>query len=341
MKQYDLVAIGRAFTDIVAKVDAGFLKRYDLVKGQGTELSPHELIFLRSELSSYEILPGGAPSNTAAGVAALGGRAAFFGKVCNDIAGRAFRKVFVDDGIAFPNADMPSGPDALSATCLILVTPDNEATMAYCRGVADHLVRGDIDADIIRSAKLLLIQSHLLLSEQSRDAVEYALQLAPEAGCEIVLSLHDLHLSASGRKLFLDQYYPKAGIVIGNKGEVRELFGDADPVQFKESPTLHVMTDGAKGAWISGRGELVHVPAVNVLMMPNTVGAGDQFAAGFLYGYAHNLSYERAARLGSEAAAAIMQSQGTRPKGSWEGIAARYILRTAILPEEDFRKQNG
>jgi sugar/nucleoside kinase (ribokinase family) len=322
--EYVATTIGRAFTDVVADIDTAFLKHHRLTKGRGVEVTPVELLEIRSNLENYMLQPGGSPSNTAAGISALGGRAVFFGKVCDDMGGRAFRNAFSQGNVTFPTPSYPAEAGAISATCLVLTSEDDEVTMAYNRGVADRLTREDIVADMITDSAILLIQAHMLISSESRDATAYAVSLARKANRKVAITLNDLYVNPD-QLGFLSQ----ADIVLGNLREARAAFPGRVIQDFRNEAKLFIITDGERGATIAGQGNNIAVPSPELVpsaeaARPSFVGAGAQFCAGFLFGYAHHLPLEECARLGSETAAAVMRSAGARPKGDWTGIAARY-----------------
>ena len=329
--QYDIVGIGRAFTDFIADVDDSFLRRNGLIKGRGVDASPARILAIRSELEGYT-QPGGSPSNTVAGIAALGGTAAFIGKVCDDAGGRAFRNAFRQGNILFPNADHPAGANAISATCLVLSTPDESVTMVSNPGVADRLTRAEIDPELIGGSRLLHIQGHLLASPECGDTMQYAIDIAHRANRRVSISLNDLYLP-QGQNGFLS----RADFLIGNRREFAHNYPGRDIADFRDSAAINVITDGGNGAYVAGHGNIVHAPAISLVpsaeaAIPSYVGAGDQFAAGFLFGFLNGLNYAQCGRLGAETAAAVMRSASARPKGDWRGIGANYVKSSARGP---------
>ncbi len=177
--EYDLVAAGRPYTDIIVQTSDDIIRRYGLRKGKITEISPQKMIELRSEFTGYTIYPGGSPPNTVAGFAALGGKAAFLGKVCDDAGGRNFRNAFRQGGILFPNTDYPAMPGAITATTLVLVTPDDIGTIVYCPGVSDELTQADVFPEVIAASHLFYMQAHFVFSEKTRNFVFPALEVTP------------------------------------------------------------------------------------------------------------------------------------------------------------------
>ena len=327
---YDLVGIGRAFTDVIAEVDNEFIVSNGLPKGRGVDVSALELIRIRSELETCTLQPGGSASNTVAGVASLGGKAAFIGKLCNDASGRSFRNAFRQVDVLFPTTDYPFESGMMSPTCLVLMTPEGSVTIVNNQGVADKLTRDDIDTSIISDSSALLIPAEMLASRESADATGFAIDVALRSNRKIAISLNNLYLK--GKNDFL----ARADFVFGNKNEFKHNFPGAELEDFRNTDTIYIITDGSNGARIAGKTHLMHVPAVDLVpnaqtAVPSYVGAGDQFAAGFLFGFAKGLPYIECGRLGAETAAAVLRSAGARPKGDWTSIAARYIHAPAML----------
>ena len=324
MEQFDLVAIARPFVDVIAEVDDQFLKSCDVRKGGLVEVSTRDLMALRSEITNYKILPGGSLSNTAAGLAALGAKTVFLGKLCNDAGGRVFRNAFHHGGIFFPNKDYPDKPGAITATCLVLVTPDGEGTVIYSVGIADQLNDEDLFPDIIASARMVFIEAHFLIKPESHK-IYSAIEVSKSARRPVAFALHAIGLNDDQRKIMLN-HYKDAEIMIGNRREFKALFGETEISSFRDNKTLMVMTDAENGVFLSGHDEYHHIPPHRLGSKPNTVGAGDQFAAGFLFGYLNGLPIERCGVLGSETADEILEVEGARPIGSWQHIAERYAV---------------
>jgi sugar/nucleoside kinase (ribokinase family) len=208
----------------------------------------------------------------------------------------------------------------------VLIAPDGDITMPYSCGVADQLTMADIYLEIIESGKMLLLIGHLLFSKSSKAAAREALKTAREAGVPVALSIHKLFLNKTSKRIFLAEYLDQADILIGNRDEVEDLFGSFRLEDFKDQPNLLVMTDAANGVLIAGHGTYLHLPAFETLPRgKDSFGAGDQFAAGFLFGFIRGLSLEECGRFGNETAATIIATLSARPTGSWRDIARRYL----------------
>ena len=232
--------------------------------------------------------------------------------------------------VLFPTLDHPYQTGLMSPTCLILMTPAGSVTIVNNQGVADKLTRDDIDQDIIKDSSILLIPGEMLASKESADATGFAIDTALKANRKVAISLNNLYLKNK------NDFLLKADFIFGNMAEFRHNFSNRTIETFKDADAIHVITDGPQGAHVAGRGYLLHVPPVELIpnaqtAVPSYVGAGDQFAAGFLFGFARGLPYVECGRLGSETAAAILRSVGARPRGDWTGIAAQYPYTPTML----------
>ncbi len=337
--QYDLAAIGLPYIDIIVRVEDSFLERFGLVKRTVRDLQPAQILAIRSELTDYTVYPGGSPSNTCAGIHALGGKAVFMGRVCDDATGRAFRNAFPAGNVLFPNRPYGKDPRATSGIVIVMMTPDDAATVVANPGVGDYLTEADIFPDLIADSRILFLQAHFFTVDTSKAAVGKAIEAAKAAKRIVALSLHGHRFNPERKTIFLEQHMKKADMLVGNRDEFEILFGQLDMKALADQNRLIVMTDGGNGAYILGRGERIHVPPHAVSAPDNTVGAGDAFAAGFFYGYVNGLALRKCGELGAEAANAVLDIPGARPVGSWKNIADKYLqsapasLRRPILAE--------
>jgi sugar/nucleoside kinase (ribokinase family) len=224
----------------------------------------------------------------------------------------------------FPNADHPASADAMTATCMVLVTRDQIATVVNCPGVSDRLTLDDVFPDAIGASQLVFLQAHMLFAPTTSAFCRAALDTAHAARRQVAFSLHDHRMSPAQAAVFRDKHLAETNILVGNRDEFELLF-DTPFEAFRDGATIMAMTDGANGAYIAGQGELHHVAPHKLGTRPNTVGAGDQFAAGLLFGYLHGLPLVRCGELGAETAAAILEIPAARPPGSWKHISAKYI----------------
>jgi sugar/nucleoside kinase (ribokinase family) len=312
----DVVAIGDAMVDVIAHVDDGFLARHELVKGAMT------LIDERAALALYERMPpaievsGGSAANTAAGVASLGGRAAYIGKVADDELGAVFRHDLRAIGVAYDV--LPAAGGAPTGRCLILVTPDAERTMQTYLGAGVDLAAEDVRDDIVAAARVTYLEGYLWDPPKAKQAFVRAAQVAHAAGRKVSLTLSDAFCVERHRAGFLDLVEHHVDILFANEAEITALY----QVRAFDDALQHVrrhcevaaLTRGARGSIIL-RGDEVHViDAARVGPVVDVTGAGDLYAAGFLYGYTQGLDLATCGRIGSLAAAEVISHAGARPE---------------------------
>jgi len=321
--ELDVVTVGHAIVDVLAHCDDALVAAHGLVKGTMT------LVDLERSAAVYDSMPagvevsGGSAANTAAGVASLGGRAAFVGKVRDDELGEIFTHDLRSTGVVYSTAPGTSGPP--TARCLILVTPDAERTMNTYLGVAGELAAGDVDAALVASAGITYVEGYLVGLPSAEGALEAAVDAAHRAGRRVALTLSDPSWVALQRDAFT-ALLPMVDILLGNETEALEITGEATldaalATLTKTSPVVAV-TRGAQGAAASDGTDTVSVPAEPVAHVDDTTGAGDLFAAGFLLGLARERPLGDCLRLGALAAAEVISHTGARPQTSLAALAA-------------------
>lgn len=313
----DIVAIGDAIVDVIATCDDAFLARHHLPKGSMQLLEPEAADRLYDAMGSARETSGGSAANSMAGVAAMGGRAAFIGQVAHDQLGQIFAHDMRALGVRF---DTPPADDGLpTGRCLILVTPDAQRTMNTCPGASHQLRPEALDEGLIRSASILMLEGYLFGPEQPRRALYRAVEIAHSAGTQVAFTLSESVCIADRRGAF--QAMVDGGgvdLLFANEEEALQLTGAADldgalaALQSKV-PTL-VITRGAAGALALAGGQRTDVPAMPVAQVVDTTGAGDLFAAGFLAARCKGLSLERQLITGAIAAAEIISHFGARPE---------------------------
>ena len=319
----DIVTVGSAIVDVLAHVDDDLVNRLGLEKGT-MALVDHD-----RASAVYDAMPpgievsGGSAANTAAGVASLGGAAAFVGKVRDDALGEIFVHDLRSTGVVYTTPPAPSGPP--TARSLILVTPDAERTMNTYLGVAGELGAGDVDTDLIASAGIVYLEGYLVGLPSAEEALTAAIGAADAAGRRIALTLSDPAWVAFQRDAF-SALLPYIDFLVGNEAEALVLTGestlDAALQALTKTCPVVAVTQGAGGAVASdGRGS-VSVPAEPVAKVEDTTGAGDLFAAGFLLGLARKRALMECLRLGTLAAAEVISHLGARPQASLAALAA-------------------
>lgn len=326
MSQFDVTAIGVAFVDVVANVTEDFLKKYQLTKGQGNVLPVSVLRDIRRELEDSRVIPGGTAANAIAGIASLGGKAAFIGKACNDTMGEKFKEAFDKAGVksCVPLEQYDRDIDKATARCLVMVTPDHDRTFAFNMGVCEELNPQDIDVETILNSSVLFIEGQMLVSRRAREAVMLALNTAKENNIKVAFNMHDLNFRAVAVQEVIETIRTRADILIGNEREIRGCFEiDQNVTDLNEFlRILHergqvlAMTRGARGACIFSHKGIDTIASENRDSVVDSTGAGDAFASGFLYGISQNISLPASGKLAALTAAEILKHWGGRPEAS-------------------------
>jgi sugar/nucleoside kinase (ribokinase family) len=317
--------VGNALVDVLASADQATLDALDLVKGT-MALVDHE----RSEAIYAAMGPtteasGGSAANTMAGVAALGGRAAFLGRVADDQLGQAFTHDIRTIGVAFDPTPAPAGGSSVTGHCLVLVTDDAERTMATYLGVASEFGAADLHDGHLSSVQVLYLEGYLWEQPSAKAAMRGAIDLAHASDASVALTMSDPFCVQNHRDEFLELVHNDLEMLFANEEEIMSLFGVVtfdDAVEaVKETGVLAVLTRGAAGSVVVTASGPLEVPAAPVDRVVDTTGAGDLFAAGFLYGITNGLSPEESARLGSVCAAEVISHVGARPQADLRSLA--------------------
>ncbi len=317
-KTYDVLGIGNAIVDVLAKIEDEFLAEQNLVKGSMTLVDAATATDLYGKIGNAIEASGGSAANTMAGIASLGGRSAFTGKVRDDQLGEIFRHDIRASGVAFDSAAAVDGPS--TARCMVMVTPDAQRTMATYLGAAVDLRPNDIDADLVAASEVTYLEGYLWDAPPAKDAFLRAARIAHEAGNKVSLTLSDSFCVDRHRESFLELVRDHVDLLFANEAEITslyqvEVFDDALQAVRGHCQVV-VLTRSEKGAVVLS-GEEVHVvDAAKVDNVVDTTGAGDLFASGFLHGYTQGKGLYDCARIGAAAAAAIIAHFGARPEVS-------------------------
>jgi sugar/nucleoside kinase (ribokinase family) len=321
--RYDVVGIGNAIVDVIARCDDAFLAARNLKKGSMQLIGTDAVRELYGAIGPAVEISGGSAANTIVGVASLGGKAAFIGKVADDELGRIFAHDIRAAGVTF---DTPPAKGSLpTARSLILVTPDGERTMNTFLGVSPELDGGAIKAETVAAGKIVYLEGYLFDREEAKAAFRQAAEIAAKAGRQVALTLSDGFCVDRHRDAFRALVKDKVDILFANESEITSLYQtssfDEAAKEAARDVKLAVLTRSAKGAVIHGDGKSVAVAAVPVPKVVDTTGAGDLYAAGFLYGHANGLPLETCGKLGSLAAAEIISHVGARPEQPLDKLA--------------------
>lgn len=322
--RFDVVGLGNAIVDVIAQTDDAFLTRHSIAKGAMTLIDAHRAKVLEDALAETTVTPGGSAANTIAGLASLGGAGAFIGRVHDDWLGESFAGGTRAIGVHYDTPFAKEG--APTARSVILVSPDGERSMNTYLGASVEIHESDIDEKLIGSAKILYIEGYLWDTEPMKGAVRKAIKAARAAGRQVAFTCSDAFCVGRFRAEFLQLIDDgDVDIVFANEAELMSLYEaerfDEAFQKARAAGCLFAITRSEKGAVIV-EGDAVHMidatPDVAVL---DTTGAGDQFAAGFLYGVARDLGLAASGRLGVMAAGEVISHIGPRPKVTLKTLA--------------------
>ena len=314
--KYDVLGIGNAIFDILGHVEDAALDKAGLAKGSMRLCTSEEVVQVDAMLTEAVRVSGGSAGNTVAGVASLGGRAAFIGKVADDEFGDAYTNDMHRVGIEYRTAPLKGG--APTASSVILVTPDGERTMNTFLGASQELTVADIDNELVDSAAVTFLEGYLFDPPAAKDAFRAAASRAAASGRLAALTLSDTFCVERHRQDFSDLLKSGGiGLVFANKAEALAMF-ETDDIDAACSALADlvphvVVTMSEEGARILKDGEVVRVPAMETEVVDLT-GAGDLFAGGYCLGHARGLSPAESARLGAMSAAEVIAHFGARPQ---------------------------
>lgn len=313
---YDLCAIGNALVDIIVSTDEAFLEANNVTKGAMTLVDDARSKTLYEKAgSAVEMSSGGSAANSLAGFASLGGVSAFMGKVGRDQFGEVFAHDLRAQKVHFATE---TSPHAATGRCLILVTPDAQRSMNTFLGAAVEFSPQDVEAEIVQNAAVTYLEGYLFDRPLAQEAFRKAARLTHEAGRKLSLTLSDTFCVDRHREAFLDLVSNEVDILFANENELKALYQTRDLPSALTSAKAHteiaVVTRGAHGAIIVSKDQTYEVPAHPVASVIDTTGAGDLYAAGFLYGYTQGKNLPEAARIGALAAAEVISHYGPRPQ---------------------------
>jgi sugar/nucleoside kinase (ribokinase family) len=316
MQEHDVVAIGNALVDIIGHCDEAFLARHGCRKGSMQLVDAPTVERLYAAMGPGIEISGGSAANTMAGLASFGGKAAFIGKTATDQFGQVFRHDISAAGVTFDTA--PAGDGEPTGRSLILVTPDGQRTMNTFLGVSPHLGNGEVDADLIRSARILYLEGYLFDRPDAKAAFRQAAEIAAKAGGQVALTLSDPFCVDRHRPEFLELVRKSVDILFANEAEITSLYETASfdeaASRVQADTRLAALTRSEKGSVILSTDKPIEIRAAPVKEVVDTTGAGDLYAAGFLFGLVRDMPLETAGRLGSLAAAEIISHIGARPQ---------------------------
>jgi sugar/nucleoside kinase (ribokinase family) len=322
--RYDVLGIGNAIVDVLARADDDFLTKQGMAKGGMALIDQARADKVYDAMGPTIEISGGSAANTVVGVASLGGRAAFVGKIKDDEFGRTFAHDIRAAGVAFETPPASDGPS--TARCYIMVTPDGERTMNTYLGAAQDLHPRDIDPDAIAAAQITYLEGYLWDPPHAKEAFLKAAKIAHDADRSVALTLSDAFCVDRYRGEFLDLIRNgTVDLVFANERELHSLYQTSDfdsaVKALRSDARLAVVTRSEKGCLVVSREQTEAVQAAPIERIVDATGAGDLFAAGFLVGLARGSDNRDSARLGALAAAEVIQHMGARPETSLKTMA--------------------
>ncbi len=326
--KYGVVAVGNALVDVLSQVSEEFIAdqnaKHGMEKGAMTLVEESRAVDLYAQMPEGVETSGGSAANTMAGFASFGGNGAFIGKVADDALGKVFQNDIKSLGVNFETQPLVVG--ASTGRCMILVTPDADRTMNTFLGASVELSPVDIDSHLIASAKVTYLEGYLFDREQAKKAFITAAEHAHTAGHRIALTLSDPFCVDRHREDFRNLVENHVDILFANEDEIKSLFQTEDfddaISQISNHVEIAAITRSEKGAVIISKDGQVKIDAQAVNNVVDTTGAGDQFAAGFLYGFTEGKPLEECGRLGAIAAAEVISHIGPRPHVTLAELAA-------------------
>lgn len=315
-EEFDVVGVGNAIVDVLARSSDAQVRDLGLAKGAMTLIEADEAEALYAQMGAGVEVSGGSAANTLVGVASLGGRGAYVGKVRDDQLGQVFRHDLRAAGVAFRTAPATSGRS--TARCLIFVTPDAQRTMQTDLGVSVELGPEDIDVATIQGSAVTYLEGYLFDREPAKAAFVRAAEIAHAAGRRVALTLSDPLCVERHRASFMHLVSGHVDVLFANAAEITSLFEiddfDAAVAQIRGHCAIAALTRGPGGSLIVTEDDVATIAAEPVPRVVDTTGAGDLYAAGVLFGLTRGYEIETCGRVGSIASAEVISHYGARPE---------------------------
>ncbi len=326
-KSYDVVGIGNAIVDVLVQADDDLIDNFELTKGTMALVDEAQAERLYASVGPGLETSGGSAANTLAGVAQLGGRAGFIGRVRNDQLGGIFTHDIRSVGARFDTPAATEGPS--TARCLILVTPDAQRTMCTYLGASVGLDPADLDLEMVAQAKVLYLEGYLWDSDEAKAAFIAAAEVARAHGGEVALSLSDAFCVERHRESFQELVDGHVDILFANEMEITALYKansfDEAADQVRGRCKLAALTRSEQGSVVLNGAGTHSIAPFQLGPLLDTTGAGDLYAAGFLHAYTQGQGIEACGRLGSLCAGQVVTQLGPRPQGSLKQLVAQYL----------------
>ncbi len=329
-ERLDVVGIGNALVDVLSNESHEFVVAQALSPGAMTLIDTQRAEQLYAAMGPAVEISGGSAANTLVGVTSLGGSAAFVGRVADDQLGAVFGHDIRAAGVEF--LAKPAAGGEPSGRCLIIVTPDAERTMNTYLGASAQLGPADVDRELVARAQVLYLEGYLWDEPDAKSAYRLAARTAHDAGSRVAFTLSDSFCVERHRSEFLELVESEVDVLFANEDEIMSLYEverfDDALQRVQHHCEIAALTRSEKGAVVVTRDEVHVVDAHPVPAVVDTTGAGDQFAAGFLFGLTHGYHLGTAARLGALAAAEVIAHMGARPEVSLAELAGPLLARS-------------
>ncbi|MDA0717462.1 MAG: adenosine kinase [Cyanobacteria bacterium] len=326
-KTYDVIGIGNAIVDVLVQADDDLIEHFGLTKGTMALVDEAQAEGLYAEVGPGLETSGGSAANTLAGVAQLGGRAGFIGRVRDDQLGRIFTHDIRSVGARFDTPAATEGPS--TARCMILVTPDAQRTMCTYLGASVGLDPADLDLEMVAQAKVLYLEGYLWDNDEAKAAFIAAAEVARDNGGEVALSLSDAFCVERHRESFQELVDGHVDILFANEMEITTLY---EANSFEEAADhvrgrcrLAALTRSELGSVVLNGAATHNVAPFQLGPLLDTTGAGDLYAAGFLHAYTQGQAIDACGKLGSLCAGQVVTQLGPRPRGSLKQLVAQHL----------------
>ncbi|WP_375257845.1 adenosine kinase [Citreimonas sp.] len=318
MKKFQVVGIGNAVVDVITRTDDAFLGDMGIEKGIMQLIEQDRAQQLYAAMGNRVQTPGGSVANTIAGLGNLDARTAFIGRVADDDLGVFYSSAMTNEGIAFTNPPVEGG-ELPTSRCMIFVSPDGERSMNTYLGISAELSSDDVDEAVLENAEAVFLEGYLFDKDKGKEAFLKAARACHKGGGMAGIAISDPFCVERHREDFLRLIENDMDYVIGNEDEIRSLYRnddlEADLKAVSSICDLVICTRSGDGVTIMSKGERIDVPVTRIVPVDAT-GAGDQFAAGFLYGLATGADMATAGRMGVVAATEVIGHMGPRPEAS-------------------------
>ncbi len=328
-KPYQVVGIGNALVDVIAPVEEAFLDENGVQKGVMQLIDTGRAVELYARMGPAREVSGGSAANTIAGLALLGARTAYVGKVKDDQLGAIFAHDLRATGAHYATPKAPAGHPHETGRCMVLVTDDGERSMNTYLGLSEFLAPDDIDLDLMAEAEWLFLEGYRFDGPDSHAAFAKAIRAARTAGGKVAITLSDPFCVERHREAFRRMVREDVDLLVANQHELVSLYQTGDLAAAMDAAEAEIpvtaCTVGAEGAHVIAGGARLHTHAVATEVVDVT-GAGDLYAAGFLYGLVSGADWLSCARMGAVAAAEVISHIGARPEADLRGLMRAHGL---------------